>query len=225
MSISLKSWKRVVRSTISAIKPEEYWINLGSSVVGNMTREQMLVNRQIDTYRAICRLIAETSTRRVADLGCNVSVLGVLLREDNYRGEYIGVDSNSNALTIARNNLGRYRFPYEHVQANLRQLDFADRAFETVVLKDVLEHMEDFRPVLGEALRVAGRYALVANFIPWTEGDTIIRREPAGYYHNLYARRETYQFIAQAGFDVLSVTSTMEKESRPNEVVFLARRQ
>jgi ubiquinone/menaquinone biosynthesis C-methylase UbiE len=225
MSILFKSWKRVVKRTISIIKPEEYWINLGSNVVGNMTREQMLINRQIYTYKVICKLIADISTKQVADLGCNVSTLGVLLREDGYQGEYIGVDSNPNSLKIAPKNLERYQFPYKYVQANLRQLDFADRAFDTVVLKDVLEHMEDFRPFLGETLRVAGRYALIANFIPWTEGETIICQQPDGYYHNLYARREIYNFIAQAGFDVVSVKSAMEKDSRPNEVVFLSRKQ
>jgi ubiquinone/menaquinone biosynthesis C-methylase UbiE len=224
MSFLFKSWKRAVKSTISIIRPEEYWINLGSNVVGNMTREQMLINRQIDTYKALCKLIADITTKQVADLGCNVSMLGVLLREAGYQGEYIGVDSNPNALKIAQNNLGRYKFPYKCVKANLRQLDFKDSIFETVVLKDVLEHMEDFRPILSETMRVAGRYALIANFIPWTEGDTIICQQPDGYYHNLYARKEIYHFIAQAGFDVVSVTSAMEKDSRPNEVVFLSKR-
>ncbi|GEM_PF-3448343 len=203
--------------------PEDYWHNLGENVVGNISKDEMLVSRQIDTYKVICRIIAGLPVHYVADLGCNVSIMGVLLRESGYTGEYIGIDANPHALTIAEKNLSRYENPYKLFKGNLRKLNFPSNSFECTILKDVLEHMEDFRPVLGEALRVASMYAVVANFIPWTEGETIIRKEPTGYFHNLYARKEVYAFIREHGYDVVSVTSSLEKDARPNEIVLLRR--
>ena len=216
-------WKKRRAQTKAVTAPEDYWYNLGENVVGNISKEEMLVSRQIDTYKAICRIIAGLPVRSVADLGCNVSIMGVLLRESDYTGEYIGIDANPHALTIAKKNLSRYENSYKLLEGNLRKLDFPSSSFECIIMKDVLEHMEDFRPVLGETLRVASMYAIVANFIPWTEGETIIRKEPTGYFHNLYARKEVYAFIREHGYDVVSVTSSLEKDARPNEIVLLKR--
>lgn len=60
---------------------------------------------------------------------------------------------------------------------------------------------------------------MVANFIPWTEGQTIIRLEPQGYYHNMYNRQAVYSFARGLGLNVEEVLSALERDSRPNEVV------
>jgi ubiquinone/menaquinone biosynthesis C-methylase UbiE len=204
--------------------PEEYWQLRGEDVVGNQTRAEMLSNRQIETYRAICALVKQIGADEIADLGCNVGVLGVLLRESGYRGTYVGVDANANALRLAERNLGAYEDGFRLVESNLRAMDCPEERYPVTVLKDVLEHMEDFQPILGEALRVTSGYALVANFIPWTEGEPIVSRTSEGYYHNLYSRSQVYAFAASKGFEVASVTSAMERDARPNEIVSMRRR-
>ncbi len=225
MKAIYKSWRKRAKQTLPVLKPEDYWINRGDDVIGNLTKDDMLnKNRQIDTDRAIYDLVLKLSIRQVVDLGCNVSVLGVLLREEGFNGEYIGIDSNPNALSVAETNLSSYNGLYKFYEANLRHLEFPSQAFEMVILKDVLEHLEGFQQVLLETLRISRRYVIIANFIPWTEGDTIIKRHPAGYFLNLYSRREVYRCIKDAGFDVVSVTSALEADGRPNEVVLLQRK-
>ena len=223
MVLLRKLWQKITRSDGAVAVPEDYWRNLGGQVVGNINREEMLDCRQIDTYRAIFGIVSGLSVPRVADLGCNVSIMGVILRESGYSGEYVGVDANPNALRIAQQNLSRYPAPFQLTEGNLRRLDFGDNSFECIIMKDVLEHMEDFRPILREVLRITSKHAIIANFIPWTEGETVIRREAAGYYHNLYSRKDVYAFVREQGFDIISVISVLEKDARPNEVILLRR--
>ena len=83
--------------------------------------------------------------------------------------------------------------------------------------------MEDFRPLLNEAARVAAKYLMVANFIPWTEGMAFVRREPGGFYLNIYNRQEVYGFARNLGWQVEEVVATLEKDARPNEVVIFTR--
>jgi ubiquinone/menaquinone biosynthesis C-methylase UbiE len=218
-----KLWQKRISEGKMATAPEDYWRNLGEHVIGNLTKEEMLDSRQTDTYSKIAHIVIGLGVAQVTDLGCNVGITGVILREAGYTGEYVGIDANPNALPIARQNLSGYPVPFTLVEGNLRELHFSDNSFECNILKDVLEHMEDFRAVLREALRVSAQYTLVANFIPWSEGETIVRREPAGYYHNLYSRKDVYAFIRDQGFRVVSVTSALEKDARPNEIVLLRR--
>ena len=73
--------------------------------------------------------------------------------------------------------------------------------------------------ILGEAARAARRLLVIANFIPWGEGAPVIRRDPQGFYLNTYRRSDVYECAAASGWKPLSVTSTLEKDERPNEVV------
>jgi ubiquinone/menaquinone biosynthesis C-methylase UbiE len=216
-------WKKGNRTKGNVSVPEDYWINLGEEVVGNLSIEDMLECRQIDTYRAIGNAVMALSLHQVVDLGCNVGITGVILRESGYLGEYVGIDANPNALRIAARNLSRYPGISTLMEGNLRNLNFPGLTFQCVIIKDVLEHHEHFKTILREALRVSDRYALVANFITWSEGETIIRREPEGYYHNLYSRKEAYSFIRGQGFEIINVISALEKDARPNEIVQLKR--
>ena len=200
-------------------KPETYWVLRRGNVVGRASLGQLGQGRQADTYRAVFDAIQDRGVMHVVDLGCNISALGQLLFDWGYAGKYTGFDNNLYALKEGRRALQALGRNYELGQANIRALPFAGNSFECVVMKDVLEHMEDFKPLLGEALRVSSRYAIIANFIPWTEGDSIIRRQPGGFYLNMYSRSEVYGFARARGWQVSQVISALEKDSRPNEVV------
>jgi SAM-dependent methyltransferase len=200
--------------------PEAYWVSRGENVIGKdiATGNSVAVqSRQAETYLAVASAILERSVTRVADLGCNVAVLADFLQEGT---EYDGCEYNPFALRVAQSRTAMKRIQKRRfVCANIRALPFASGSYECVVIKDVLEHMEDFRPFLAEAARVSYRYVIVANFIPWTEGRTIIRREPGGYYHNLYNRQEVISFARTQGLEVEEVISALEQDARPNEVV------
>jgi len=203
--------------------PESYWVRLKSGVIGQATLGQLRQTRQVGTYRAIYRAIMARSVTQVLDLGCNIMALGLLLKDWGYPGSYIGVDSNPYALDLASQSSRPLPQVNHMVCANIRALPFAQRVFSCVVMKDVLEHMEDFRPLLSEAARVSLKYIIIANFIPWTEGKTLIKREPQRFYHNLYNRHEVSSFAQELGFGVEEVLSALETDARANEVVVFAR--
>jgi ubiquinone/menaquinone biosynthesis C-methylase UbiE len=204
--------------------PESYWIRRGENLVGGTpTLQELRQTRQVSTYRAIFEAIQTLGVHHVLDLGCHIAALAQLIYDWGYQGSYTGVDSNTYALKEAQKALEQQKGKVSFVQANIRSLGFADKTTLCVVMKDVLEHMEDFRPLLKEAARVSAKYVIIANFIPWTEGKTIIQRESEGFYHNLYNRQEVYNFAHDLGFRVQEIISALEKDARPNEIVVFVR--
>ena len=208
---------------ISTDCPESYWIQRKKDVIGRISLQDFLQGRQVDTYQEIFNAIKLRSVNQLVDLGCNTAALGKLLYHWGYSGSYIGVDTNPYSLRIAQENLGTILDNFHLTNANIRELPFDDRLFQCVVMKDVMEHMEDFRPLLFEAARISNKYVIITNFIPWTEGSCIIRREPQGFYHNMYNRREVYSFGKELGLEVEEVLSALEKDARANEVVIFKR--
>lgn len=225
---------RLVRENASPIRlagdPESYWVERKENIIGKTSLEELHRNsRQIETYSAIVHAITSRSPSRVADLGCNFAVVGQLLFENGFSGAYVGIDYNPYALLEAKQALAERRNGW--IRANIRSLPLADSSVECVVMKDVLEHMEDFRPLLAEASRVASNYVIIGNFIPWREGETRIRRDPRGYYLNAYNRQEVFSFASQVELRVEEVISTVEKSVGrkknvgPNEIVVFAKRR
>jgi len=201
--------------------PELYWVRRGERVIGAGSLEELLRSRQVETYRAIHGLVADLGpVPAVFDIGCNTAALGRLLEAWGYPGRLWGLDRNPHALRRARRELGPSgRAPGGLVVGNARALPLGDRSVPVVVLKDVLEHLEDFRPVLGEALRVAERAAIVACFVPWVDGAPQPRRDPRGFYENAYARAEVLGFAEQHGWRPDRSIRVDEGDGRPNEVV------
>ena len=201
--------------------PEKYWIERGTAVIGSATTDTLLSGRQADTYLAIAEAVRVYP--RILDLGCNVAALGRIIYATGYDGTYTGVDSNPYAVSEAQQELQALGHVCEIRIGNIRDLPFSDRSFPCVVMKDVLEHMEGFEGLLTEACRVADETLVVANFIPWTEGSPIIRREPDGFYHNLYRRADVYASARAHGFGIDRVISALERDSRANEIVVFRR--
>lgn len=199
--------------------PESYWVARAGRVIGSDQSEPVTECRQRDTYRAIFEQL-RPDCPEVLDLGCNVGVLGQLLQHWNYPGRYFGLDSNPFAATVARERVPRGRF----LVGNIRRLPFASASRAAVVMKDVIEHMEDFRPVLGEAARIAKDYLVIAAFIPWQEAPQEIVRHPKGFYRNRYQRSEVLDFLDNLGWSPDPVVRTVEQDGRKNEVVTFRRR-
>lgn len=197
--------------------PEDYWVNRGVRVIGSGDFAEVVDCRQVDTYRAIFDqlLLRPPADHEVFDLGCNVAVLGQLLRHWGLRSPYTGVDRNPHAIARARRNLPTDRF----FVANLRSIPLADHSAPRVVLKDVLEHLEDFRPALREAARVARHSFIIACFLPWSDAPTCIRRHRHGFYENRYCREEVMEELARLGWVLRDRRRTREKDGRDNEVL------
>lgn len=91
--------------------------------------------------------------RRVLDLGCGTGGYGAALSRS---GRVVLVSDVDDRHVRAASCLG---LPSVLVGAN-QPLPFADRSFDTVLLVEVLEHLEDPEQVIREALRVTGKRLL-----------------------------------------------------------------
>lgn len=101
--------------------------------------------------------------QRVLDLGCgDGSLLKRLIKERNVQGWGVEID-DANILAALRNGINV-------IQSNLENglADFADQAFDHVVLSRTLQTVRHTEGILGEMLRV-GREAVVSfpNFAYW----------------------------------------------------------
>lgn len=191
------------------MKPEQYWIERGRDVIGTDVLREGVGARQAATYQAIVRWIIEHGITQVLDVGANVAALYMFLHMADYRGLYVGVDTNPNVQSAACVNVN---------VGDLRNLEFGDQEFECVVVKDVIEHLESYEP-LAEAFRVARKYVILAVYLPFTNDEPIIQQHADGYYLNRYKRQDVLAFAKRCGFEFCDVSLDLfERDGAPNTV-------
>ena len=132
----------------------------------------------------------------VVDLGCGTGAYGRVLRQ---RGrEVVGIELDAEAVARARSDGLDARV------GDVTDLPFADGEFETAVLVDVIEHVDDFEKALAEALRVAHRNVLVT--VPNVGEYERLRAYGVTYWHlvttdhvNFFRREDLERFASRLG--------------------------
>ena len=124
----------------------------------------------------LVRFVQERGGSEILDYGCATGGYCVALARLGYR--CTGVDVNDAYVRRAR-ELG----VDAAVVAPGEALPFADRAFDTVLLFEVLEHVEDHEFVLREARRVARRNVLIT--VPNNGAAPLLRRATLVFDHML----------------------------------------
>ena len=136
-------------------------------------------------YRDITRHFDPNA--KLLDIGCGTGWIA------NHFANYTGVDASAEAVTVAR-KAGR------NVQLSDLEtaLPFADESFEAVILKDVLEHLDDPVSAVREARRVlkpGGRiFASAPDAQSWVWDDYTHRRP--------YSRRAFRLLFSDQGFTI-----------------------
>ncbi len=121
---------------------------------------------------SLIRFARKHAGREVLDLGCAIGSYSLRLAELGYT--VTGADVNPAYVERARER---------GVNAHLvkDRLPFPDGAFDTVLLFEVVEHLEDPGPVLQEARRVARRNVLVT--VPHSGDVELLQRQGLLYEH------------------------------------------
>jgi len=96
---------------------------------------------------------------KVLDMGCRYGNLTAYYAKDN---EVIGVDIDEKALKVCSKKLGIKT----NIQNLNERLQFADNAFDVVVLTEVLEHLPYPDITLGEIKRVLRRRGILVGSVP-----------------------------------------------------------
>ena len=106
---------------------------------------------------------------RILDLGCSEGVLDILLARKGFN--VTGVDINAEALAFARDLLARepeeVRSRVRFVHGDLAQARLLDDRLDTLVMGEILEHLEDPQTLLNRSLdliRPDGRVIITTPF-------------------------------------------------------------
>jgi SAM-dependent methyltransferase len=120
----------------------------------------------------LIRFARKYAGSKILDLGCATGNYCLHLQGLGY--SMSGADVNADYVRIARDR---------GVDAALIEgsVPFADKSFDTVLLFEVVEHLDDPRPVLSEALRLARRNVLITT--PHSGDIDLLRAQGLLYEH------------------------------------------
>jgi SAM-dependent methyltransferase len=126
-------------------------------------------------YGATSRLwilsMLEETDQTILDLGCGPAFLSELLRDLPWKPRYVGLDDSASMLERASaRNRSLVRMSADSaleasgnavVLGDARKRVFPEGSFDCVVVRHVLEHLEDPETLIAEACRVARKKILV----------------------------------------------------------------
>ena len=110
-------------------------------------------------------LLIQYAIGKVVDIGCGSGVYTNSLHKNGH--EIIGVDFQEEFVKSAKKTYPEISF----VQGSAEKLPFKKGTFDTAILFDILEHLDD-KKVINEALRVAKRLIIS---VPRENQDVLLR--------------------------------------------------
>ncbi len=125
---------------------------------------------------------------KALDIGCGI---GDLLK---YRVNTVGVDINSNTVKWCRSQ------GLDVQVMEVDQIPFADEEFNSIILDNVLEHIENPVPILTEVQRVLNHDGILIVGVPGTLGYS---KDPD--HKVFYSKEYLVETVTSSGFDVQQV--------------------
>ncbi len=141
------------------------------------------------------RWLAEHCIASVLDVGCATGVEYEGLKADalTEHVRYVGVDSNERMVELASERFGEATW----LRGGAEELPCDDRSHEVVLLRHILEHLQDFRAALAEAWRAARKAVVCVFFLPLAAEEAL--RAEGGTHWNVYAARDVCGEAYDAG--------------------------
>lgn len=90
---------------------------------------------------------------KVLDMGCGIGIVGMFIPT------YWGVDWSEAALKIAREDNPHGTF--HRLDLHTDRIPYDDKFFETVLLQEIIEHLDDYSHCLSEAKRLARKRIVI----------------------------------------------------------------
>ena len=133
--------------------------------------------RKIPSFELILKL----TNGQVLDIGCGIGYLSNLFQD------YVGLDINKKAISTAKKNTER-----EYVIGSIHNLPFRTKIFDTCVLYDLIEHLQNVEKAFGEMKRI-GRSKVIISCVNF------------GSYYALFAYDETHvNYLTADGLSTLA---------------------
>jgi hypothetical protein len=112
------------------------------------------------------------------------------------RVAYTGADVTAKFCEYARETYPRM----DVVEIGGTWLPFADKAFDCVMLRHVLEHQAHYRDLMREVCRVARSEIFITFFIPLSVNKNDELDWDGQWHHNRYSARRFLRFMSEQGF-------------------------
>ena len=169
--------------TLAGVEADSFWFRARNRLIVSMVRSQF------------------PDARSLLEVGCGTGFVLAGLRHEFPSMRLVGSELLSEGLDVARARVPDAEF----VQLDAVQMPFAEE-FDVVGAFDVLEHVEDDVGALTgmrRALRPAGGLLLLVPQHPWLWS----AMDEIGHHVRRYTRRELTAKVAEAGFEIVRVTS------------------
>lgn len=124
------------------------WYEDDTHIIALLRAESKL---KIDYVREVFRREKVEAGARLLDIGCGGGLISNPLAKLGF--EVFGIDQSASSLATAKRRASPGS-KVQYAEGNAYQLDFPDRSFDTVMLLDFLEHVDDPARAVKEALRV-----------------------------------------------------------------------
>lgn len=139
----------------------------------------------------ILKIIERHAGKSILDIGCGYGVYGKALLKKGY--EYTGIEVNEEYAAEAHKFVNVL-----HMRAE--KLDFPDKSFDTVIMLEVLEHLEDPYTALSEIKRVTRKNLVVSvpNINPMVncvEYNLVMHHFMDGTHVNFFTRGMLERFL------------------------------
>ena len=152
----------------------------------------------LGTCNAKSRMLAREHVKnkeytQLLDVPCGTCIEYFGYVQDDIKIDYTGLDITKYLVNRAK-SMG-----INAVEGSIENLPFEDSSFELVYIRHLLEHLDDYKLALSEAIRVAQKEVLVVFFIhpsltnPDNISPAIINN--ALLYHNRYNRANLSSYV------------------------------
>jgi ubiquinone/menaquinone biosynthesis C-methylase UbiE len=153
--------------------------------------------------RSLGNIVKSHGHPDVLDIACGTAVNWETFKKFNMPCNYTGLDRTKNLLTHAKELYGD---EISLVEGYAQDLPFKDNSFDIVILRHILEHLQEgYEDVIKEALRVTRKELVVVFFLDLTisEEDRIQESDPdengCTYFWNEYSHSKFMRFVSSLG--------------------------
>ena len=150
--------------------------------------------------RLNARIAKWIAGRSVLDVGCGFGQLTDYLRRRGFQAT--GVDLLEQCVVA-----GKARFPEADIRvARSETLEFPDKSFDTVVLKDTIHHIyeeDDVGEFLADVRRVARRRLVIQDPNPMFA--LLLARKIIGHVDPVCSPKDAARVVTEAGFKVVAL--------------------
>lgn len=172
----------------------DYTLSQFKSWVGDFNSHSKKVTRDY---------IIKNNYKSIIDMGCGLCDMYYGFKNDNYKIDYVGVDSCDYFLNLAKSkNI--------NVIKGLigEKLNIEDNKYDVVYSRHVLEHLPTYKQALGEFIRIAKKEVIIVFFIKPQENEKIVFNNDL--YHNTYSKKDINNFIVNYDFRWEDINSQEE---------------